>query len=334
MANVFDNAVKGYTIGLNNKLNAQKAYIDSYITGINARNAVNQEARTKDQYWNYTNPLNNSNLANMLAKNNIETGILTNQDYINNIQGYSLDNAAKQFKLGRADMDNLANYIETQKQNSTTGLNNSKIAASGSAEALSVLPMSQKLSRNALVAALGRQPTELEFAKFTAEQNLANAKNPQNVTTTDGTPTTIMLQNGGKTPTGMFGTDGRFNFTGTKTTPASGLPSNQYNTQPNQYGGDLVDLNSSVQIMQPTVQQNQQQIPLPVLKQQAIDLQAKLSLAQQRRDRAAVVHFGDLLSKTRDLISAQTPNTRVARGGTTYQPPAPVARTFSEYGIK
>ena len=225
MANVFDNAVKGYTIGLNNKLNAQKAYIDSYITGINARNAVNQEARTKDQYWNYTNPLNNSNLANMLAKNNIETGILTNQDYINNIQGYSLDNAAKQFKLGRADMDNLANYIETQKQNSTTGLNNSKIAASGSAEALSVLPMSQKLSRNALVAALGRQPTELEFAKFTAEQNLANAKNPQNVTTT---------------------------------TPASGLPSNQYNTQPNQYGGDLVDLNSSVQIMQPTGQQTGQ----------------------------------------------------------------------------
>ena len=334
MANVFDNAVKGYTIGLNNKLNAQKAYIDSYITGINARNAVNQEARTKDQYWNYTNPLNNSNLANMLAKNNIETGILTNQDYINNIQGYSLDNAAKQFKLGRADMDNLANYIETQKQNSTTGLNNSKIAASGSAEALSVLPMSQKLSRNALVAALGRQPTELELANLTVEQNLENAKNPQNVTTTDGTPTTIMLQNGGKTPTGMFGTDGRFNFTGTKTTPASGLPSNQYNTQPNQYGGDLVDLNSSVQIMQPTVQQNQQQIPLPVLKQQAIDLQAKLSLAQQRRDRAAVVHFGDLLSKTRDLISAQTPNTRVARGGTTYQPPAPVARTFSEYGIK
>ena len=225
MANLLDSIVKGYTTGMNNQLNAQKAYIDSYITGINARNAVNQEARTKDQYWNYTNPLNNSNLANMLAKNNIETGILTNQDYINNIQGYSLDNAAKQFKLGRADMDNLANYIETQKQNSTTGLNNSKIAASGSAEALSVLPMSQKLSRNALVAALGRQPTELEFAKFTAEQNLANAKNPQNVTTT---------------------------------TPASGLPSNQYNTQPNQYGGDLVDLNSSVQIMQPTGQQTGQ----------------------------------------------------------------------------
>ena len=179
-----------YHTAFNNQLNAQKAYIDAYITGINARNAVNQEGRTQDQYYNYSQPLNKSNLANILAKNNIETGILTNQDYIKNMHGYSLDNAAKQFKLGRADMDNLANYIETQKQNSTTGLNNSKIAASGSAEALSVLPMSQKLSRNALVAALGRQPTELEFAKFTAEQNLANAKNPQNVTTTDGTTTT------------------------------------------------------------------------------------------------------------------------------------------------
>ena len=142
-------------------------------------------------------------------------------------------------------MDNLANYIETQKQNSTTGLNNSKIAASGSAEALSVLPMSQELSRNALVAALGRQPTELELANLTVEQNLENAKNPQNVTTTDGTPTTIMLQNGGKTPTGMFGTDGRFNFTGTKTTPASGLPSNPSNTQQTGQQTGQVNLNSN-----------------------------------------------------------------------------------------
>ena len=274
MANVFDNAVKGYTIGLNNKLNAQKAYIDSYITGINARNAVNQEARTKDQYWNYTNPLNNSNLANMLAKNNIETGILTNQDFINNIQGYSLDNAAKQYKLGHADMDNLANYIETQKQNSTTGLNNSKIAASGSAEALSVLPMSQKLSRNALVAALGRQPTELEFAKFTAEQNLANAKNPQNVTTT---------------------------------TPASGLPSNQYNTQPNQYGGDLVDLNSSVQIMQPTVQQNQQQIPLPTGQQTGqVNLNSNPFYQNYSADQLQSA-LGNLTSST-DSILGSTPD--------------------------
>ena len=68
MANLLDSIVKGYTTGMNNQLNAQKAYIDSYITGINARNAVNQEARTKDQYWNYTNPLQKSNLDLTLAQ--------------------------------------------------------------------------------------------------------------------------------------------------------------------------------------------------------------------------------------------------------------------------
>ena len=222
-----------YHTAFNNQLNAQKAYIDSYITGINARNAVNQEARTKDQYWNYTQPFQASNLANTLAKNNIETGILTNQDYINNIQGYSLDNAAKQFKLGRADMDNLANYIEIQRQNSNTGLNNAKIASSGSAEALSLLPTSQKLIRNATEAALVRQPKELEFAKVTAEQNLENAKNP---TTTqifgenpNGTPATIMLPNGSTPSKDKYWTD-RF-LNPTVTTPASGLPSNPSNTQ-------------------------------------------------------------------------------------------------------
>ncbi|TXG84959.1 MAG: hypothetical protein E6R13_02575, partial [Spirochaetes bacterium] len=233
MANVFDNAVKGYTIGLNNKLNAQKAYINSYLDGINARNAVNQEARTQDQYYNYTQPLQASNLGVIVGKNNIDTGILTNPDYIKNTQGYALDNATKQYKLGHADIDNLANYVETQKQNSTTGLNNSKIAALGSAEALSLLPMSQKLSRNALVAALGRQPTELEFAQFTAEQNLENAKNP---TTTqifgenpNGTPATIMLPNG-STPSIYKPWTSRY-LNPTVTTPASGLPSNPSNTQ-------------------------------------------------------------------------------------------------------
>ena len=234
MANLLDSIVKGYTVGMNNQLNAQKAYINSYLDGINARNAVNQEARTQDQYNNYTKPLQASNLGVIVGQNNIDTGILTNPDYIKNMRGYALDNATKQYKLGHADIDNLANYVETQKQNSTTGLNNSKIAALGSAEALSLLPMSQKLSRNALVAALGRQPTELEFAQVTAEKNLANAKNP---TTTqilgenpNGTPATIMLPDGVRKPTGIFRENGRFKFTGT-TTPASTLPSNPSNTQ-------------------------------------------------------------------------------------------------------
>ena len=233
MANLLDSIVKGYTVGLNNQLNAQKAYIDAYTTGINARNAVNQEARTKDQYWNYTNPLQASNLGVIVAQNNIDTGILTNPDYIKNKQGYALDNATKNYKLGHADIENLANYIETQKQNSITGLNNSKIAASGSAEALRLLPMTQELTSNAIVAALGRQPKELEFAEVTAEQNLENAKNP---TTTqifgenpNGTPATIMLPNGSTPSKDKYWTD-RF-LNPTVTTPASGLPSNPSNTQ-------------------------------------------------------------------------------------------------------
>ena len=154
-----------YHTAFNNQLNAQKAYINSYLDGINARNAVNQEARTQDQYYNYTQPLQASNLGVIVGQNNIDTGILTNPDYIKNIQGYAFDNATKNYKLGHADIDNLANYIETQKQNSKTGLNNSKIAASGSAEELSLLPLSQKLTKNAIVAAIGRQPTDLELEK-------------------------------------------------------------------------------------------------------------------------------------------------------------------------
>ena len=228
MANLLDSIVKGYTTGMNNQLNAQKAYIDSYITGINARNAVNQEARTKDQYWNYTQPLGQSNLANIQAKNNIETGMLTNQDYINNIQGYGWDNAAMQFKLGRADMDNLPNYIETQGNNAKTGtatsgynLKNANFNL-GQQDAVN----EQKALDIANSGDVGEWQRKSELVK--AKQYYESLTNPTGTTTdgttTDGT-TTIMLQKGGKTPTGMFGTDGRLNFTGTTTTPASGLTS-------------------------------------------------------------------------------------------------------------
>ena len=58
-----------YHTAFNNQLNAQKAYINSYLDGINARNAVNQEARTQDQYYNYTQPLQSSNLSVILPQN-------------------------------------------------------------------------------------------------------------------------------------------------------------------------------------------------------------------------------------------------------------------------
>ena len=286
-----------YHTAFNNQLNAQKAYINSYLDGINARNAVNQEARTQDQYYNYTQPLQASNLGVIVGKNNIDTGILTNPDYIKNIQGYAWDNATKQYKLGHADIDNLANYVETQKQNSTTGLNNSKIAALGSAEALSLLPMSQKLSRNALVAALGRQPTELEFAQFTAEQNLANAKNP---TTTqivgenpNGTPATIMLQNG-STPSIDKPWTSRF-LNPTVTTPASGLPSNPSNTQ------------QTGQPQSPTGYENKYQHDERIRKEnilKSIDTYQKvLDLAIQNGKKDDIAKYSEILRATKNSLN-------------------------------
>lgn len=222
-----------YHTAFNNQLNAKKAYINSYLDGINARNAVNQEARTQDQYYNYTQPLQASNLGVTVGQNNILQRILDDKNYQDDYFGVVTSKEKMANKLATSDIDNLANYIETQKQNSTTGLNNSKIAALGSSEALSLLPMSQKLTRNELVAKLGIQPKELELAKITAEQNLENAKNK---TTTqmfgenpNGTPATIMLPNGGTPSIDKLWTSKYLNPKAT--TPASGLPSNPSNTQ-------------------------------------------------------------------------------------------------------
>ena len=41
----FDSAVDGYNQGVNNRINAERAYVDAYINGVNARNAINSEAR-------------------------------------------------------------------------------------------------------------------------------------------------------------------------------------------------------------------------------------------------------------------------------------------------
>jgi hypothetical protein len=43
----FDGAVDGYNQGRSNRINAERAYIDAYINGVNARNAINQELRNQ-----------------------------------------------------------------------------------------------------------------------------------------------------------------------------------------------------------------------------------------------------------------------------------------------
>lgn len=230
MANVFDNAVKGYTIGLNNKINAQKAYINSYLDGINARNAVNQEARTQDQYYNYTQPLQASNLGLTLAEQSLKTEMAndpTNRQYQRTITASDLGYRAG---MGEQNLLNLPTDRNTSSNVSSTNNANSVLNKNASAFSLSTQGDLQELEKDRIEQLKKAYPLMNEAQLLALDAQINSIKNPPTVTATDGTPTTIMLPDGVRKPTGIFGENGRFNFTGT-TTPASTLPSNPSNTQ-------------------------------------------------------------------------------------------------------
>ena len=234
MANLLDSIVKGYTTGMNNQLNAQKAYIDAYITGINARNAVNQEARTKDQYWNYTNPLQKSNLSVIIPQNQTQADFYGDPNVRRQQLAIANQVLGNQYGMSQTEGSLLPTYqrirvndVNTSDQNAIYNYDQSKANRAMQADNNATAAYKAK-------ASLGRARdiNNLWSAQTQQELNAINNSNPTG-TTTDGTQTTIMLQKGGTTPTCMFGTDGRFNFTGTTTTPASGLPSNPSNAQKN-----------------------------------------------------------------------------------------------------
>ena len=228
-----------YHTAFNNQLNAQKAYIDAYITGINARNAVNQEARTKDQYWNYTNPLNRSNLSVIIPQNQTLADFYGDPNVRRQQLAIANQVLGNQYGMSQTEGSLLPTYqrirvndVNTSDQNAIYNYDQSKANRAMQADDNATAAYKAK-------ASLGRARdiNNLWSAQTQQELNAINNSNPTG-TTTDGTtntdvPTTIMLPNGGTTPTGMFGTDGRFNFTGTTTTPASGLPSNPSNAQKN-----------------------------------------------------------------------------------------------------
>ena len=288
-----------YHTAFNNQLNAQKAYIDAYITGINARNAVNQEARTKDQYWNYTNPLQASNLGITLGQNNIQQRILNDPNYQNDLFGVATSKASQANQLATADLNNMGYYIDTQGNLAKTGT-----ATSGYNLKNANFNLSQQDAVNKQKAldiensgSVGEWQRKSELVK--AKQYYESLTNPTG-TTTDGTtntdvPTTIMLQNGGKTPTGMFGTDGRLNFTGTTTTPASGLPSNPSNAQ--QTGQQQV----------PTGYENKHQHDERIRKEnilKSVDTYQKLlDLAIQNGRKDDIAKYSGLLQATKNSLN-------------------------------
>ena len=251
MANLLDSIVKGYTTGMNNQLNAQKAYIDSYITGINARNAVNQEARTKDQYWNYTQPLQASNLSVIIPQNQTQADFYGDPNVRRQQLAIANQVLGNQYGMSQTEGSLLPTYqrirvndVNTSDQNAIYNYDQSKANRAMQADNNATAAYKAKASLG-----MAKDINNLRSVQIQQELNDINNSNPTG-TATDGTtntdvPTTIMLQNGGKTPTGMFGTDGRLNFTGTTTTPASGLPSNPSNTQQTGQQTGQVNLNSN-----------------------------------------------------------------------------------------
>lgn len=295
MANLLDSIVKGYTTGMNNQLNAQKAYIDSYITGINARNAVNQEARTKDQYWNYTNPLQKSNLGLTLAQQSLLTDMAndqTNRQYQKTITASDLGYRAG---MGEQNMLNLPTDRNTSSNVALTNNTNSVFNKNASAFSLSTQDDLQKLEKDRIEQLKKAYPLMNEAQLLSLDAQINSLKTPPTGTTNTDVPTTIMLQKGGTTPTGMFGTGGRFNFTGTTTTPASGLPSNPSNAQ--QTGQQQV----------PTGYENKYQYDERIRKEnilKSVDTYQKLlDLAIQNGRKDDIAKYSGLLQATKNSLN-------------------------------
>ena len=301
MANLLDSIVKGYTTGMNNQLNAQKAYIDAYITGINARNAVNQEARTKDQYWNYTNPLQASNLSVIIPQNQTQADFYGDPNVRRQQLAIANQVLGNQYGMSQTEGSLLPTYqrireneVNTSDQNAIYNFDQSKANRAMQADNNATAAYKAKASLG-----MAQDINNLRSTQIQQELNAINNSNPTG-TTTDGTtntdvPTTIMLQNGGKTPTGMFGTDGRLNFTGTTTTPASGLPSNPSNAQ--QTGQQQV----------PTGYENKYQHDERIRKEnilKSVDTYQKLlDLAIQNGRKDDIAKYSGLLQATKNSLN-------------------------------
>ena len=180
-----------YHTAFNNQLNAQKAYIDAYITGINARNAVNQEARTKDQYWNYTQPLNSSNLSVIIPQNQTQADFYGDPNVRRQQLAIANQVLSNQYGMSQTEGSLLPTYqrirvndVNTSDQNAIYNLEQSKANRAMQADNNATAAYNAKVS-------LGRAQdmNNLRSAQIQQELNAINNLNPTG-TTTDGTTTT------------------------------------------------------------------------------------------------------------------------------------------------
>ena len=180
-----------YHTAFNNQLNAQKAYIDAYITGINARNAVNQEARTKDQYWNYTNPLQASNLSVIIPQNQTQADFYGDPNVRRQQLAIANQVLGNQYGMSQTEGSLLPTYqrirendVKTSDQNAIYNFDQSKANRAMQADNNATAAYKAKASLG-----MARDINNLRSAQTQQELNAINNSNPTG-TTTDGTTTT------------------------------------------------------------------------------------------------------------------------------------------------
>ena len=85
-----------YNQGRNNRINAERAYIDAYISGVNARNAINSEARQQCNYFQQTFQSNVPNWSRYRNNNEFITWANKSTVQANNGQNITVASAIDQ----------------------------------------------------------------------------------------------------------------------------------------------------------------------------------------------------------------------------------------------
>ena len=85
-----------YNQGRNNRINAERAYIDAYISGVNARNAINSEARQQCNYFQQTFQSNVPNWSRYRNNNEFITWANKSTIQANNGQNITVASAIDQ----------------------------------------------------------------------------------------------------------------------------------------------------------------------------------------------------------------------------------------------
>ena len=85
-----------YNQGVNNRINAEKAAVDAYISGVNARNAINSEARQQCNYFQQTFQSNVPNWSRYRNNNEFITWANKSTIQANNGQNITVASAIDQ----------------------------------------------------------------------------------------------------------------------------------------------------------------------------------------------------------------------------------------------